>query len=93
LRVVFAVPSFSVVPWLVAERGGIGTLPMSVAARYAPLLDLAIVEPPFRLPSAQLAMIWHERSEADEGQRWFRSALASVARGVAVARPHRNGRT
>lgn len=77
--IALTVPHFSVVPLVVAETGLVATLSRRLAETYAPLLDLELRDPPVDLSRRAVQMIWHRRSDADEGARWFRRLVSDVA--------------
>lgn len=78
-RVARTVPHFLVAPFLVARSDAVVTLSERLAQRLAPVLDLAMLEPPVTLPHYTLAMVWHERQDADPAHRWLRDAMVRAA--------------
>lgn len=78
-RVARAVPHFLVAPFLVARSDAVVTMSERLAQRIAPVLDLAMLEPPVALPHYTLAMVWHERQDADPAHRWLRDAIVRAA--------------
>jgi DNA-binding transcriptional LysR family regulator len=83
-RVAVAVPHFMVAPHLVATSDLILTVAQRVAAVLAEPLGLTILAPPPELALAGfgMAMIWHERSQADPMLKWARELLARVAKSI-----------
>lgn len=79
-NVVLTVPHFSLVPLVVARTGCVATISRRLAETYARVLPLALREPPLSLPARSAQMVWHERTEADEGARFFRALVREVAR-------------
>jgi DNA-binding transcriptional LysR family regulator len=79
-NVVLTVPHFSLVPLVVARTGYVATLSRRLAETYADVLPLCLREPPFSLPARSAQMVWHERTDTDEGARFFRGLLREVAR-------------
>jgi DNA-binding transcriptional LysR family regulator len=79
-RVVVQVPSFLVVPPLLADADLGVTLPRRlvdlVAARWA----VAVLDLPFDMPGFDISQAWHERFRQDPAHAWFRQLVASVAR-------------
>lgn len=79
-NVVVRVPSFLVVPWIVAESDMVATLPRWIAQRFAEALPLDVRPSPIPLEHPPIAMIWHERTEHDPAQRWLRAIGREIAR-------------
>jgi DNA-binding transcriptional LysR family regulator len=46
-----------------------------------PGIDIAYVSPPFALPEMTVAIVWHERSDADPALRWLRDEVATLFEG------------
>lgn len=78
-RIALMLPSYLAVPYVVASTHYVATVPRRVAQTYAAHHQLQMIEPPVRLPAFRLAMFWHERVEADLGNRWLRRQLLEVA--------------
>lgn len=79
-RVVAQVPSFLVVPPLVAGTDLGVTLPRRIVAQLAHRWDLAVLDLPFEMPAFDVSQAWHERFRRDPAHAWFRQLVASVAR-------------
>lgn len=84
--VALVVPSFSVVPFVVHDTGLVATLSRRLALVHARHLSLELLEPPIELGEYGVQMIWHQRSDADDGARFFRGLLEEVV-GAAPATP------
>ncbi|MFZ5482369.1 MAG: LysR family transcriptional regulator [Myxococcota bacterium] len=80
-RTVVIVPTFLVVPHLVATTDLVVTLPERIAVAFAGLLPLAVVPHPLDLPGFTISMVWHERAHADPGHRWLRGLFLEAATG------------
>jgi DNA-binding transcriptional LysR family regulator len=80
-RVVAQVPSFLVVPALIAGSDLGVTLPRRLIAMHAARWDLAVLELPFDMPGFDMSQAWHERLRGDPAHAWFRKLVAGVARG------------
>jgi DNA-binding transcriptional LysR family regulator len=78
-RVALAVPHFLVAPHVLARTDLVLTVAERIARAFAGLLPLRIVEPPLALAGFSMAMLWHERNDADPAQRWFRSVIVEAA--------------
>lgn len=71
-RVSVSVSSFLILPELLSTSDLIAVVP----ERLTPADDSLVVRtPPLNIPGFTKAMIWHGRTEQDEGQRWVRSVL------------------
>lgn len=79
-RTVLVVPNFTAAAAAVAHGDGIAGLLLRFAQAAARVLPLKIVELPFPLPPMEMGMLWHERTEADEGSRYFRALVAEALR-------------
>ena len=65
---------------LVADSDLIATLPMGLAAYFAPRLQLKILPVPIPVPTAVLSVYWHERFHRDSANQWFRNAFIRLFR-------------
>jgi len=79
-NVAVRVPSFLVVPWIVAQSDMVATLPRWIAQRFAEALPLEMRSSPIPLEHPPIALIWHERTEHDPAQRWLRALGREIAR-------------
>jgi len=79
-RVVAQVPSFLVVPPLVAGADIGVTLPRRIVDLLAHRWDLAVLDLPFEMPAFDVSQAWHERFRRDPAHAWFRQLVASVTR-------------
>jgi DNA-binding transcriptional LysR family regulator len=79
-RVVAQVPSFLVVPPLVAGTDLGVTLPRRSVELLARRWELAVLDLPFDMPGFDLSQAWHERFRDDPAHAWFRQLVASIAR-------------
>jgi len=71
-RVSVSVSSFLILPELLVNSDLIAVVP----ERLTPTNDTLVVrKPPVEIPGFTKAMIWHGRTERDQGQRWVRSVL------------------
>lgn len=95
IRVVMLGQSFLTMPYLVAGSDAIATVPALTLHGALEHLPVRVLEPPLRLPVLQGALYWHERTNADPRQRWFRGLVAEVARTISTstaANPARRSR-
>jgi DNA-binding transcriptional LysR family regulator len=86
-RVVLTVPYFFTAALAASHTDCVAGLPDRLARLYTQLLPLKIMSATFPLPRLQTMMVWHERTDADAGARFFRNLIED-----AVKRPSRAGR-
>lgn len=79
-RVRLTVPSFLIAGRVVALSDRVATLPHSVAIRLAEEGAVRLCAAPVGLPEFALAQIWHERTQQDAGQCWFRRVVREAAK-------------
>jgi DNA-binding transcriptional LysR family regulator len=77
-RIALRVPHFTVVPMVLARTDLILTLPARVARVYERQGDFKSLPPPVAMPPAEVAVHWHERFEADPGNRWLRDQVIEL---------------
>lgn len=77
-RVVLSTQHFLLVPQIVERTDVVALVPSRlVSARAA---RLQIIAPPLPIPSFEMAMIWHERSQADAAHAWLREQVELALR-------------
>jgi DNA-binding transcriptional LysR family regulator len=87
-RVAFAAPSALAAAHAVAHTDWFFAAPRETVLRLAESLDLAVLAPPFALPSLRVGLVWHERMQEDPGHRWLRELFARFAtRALTRGRP------
>jgi DNA-binding transcriptional LysR family regulator len=77
-RTVLIVPSFLVVPHVVAATDLVVTLPARFAHTFAALLPLVVLPHPISPPGFTMSAIWHERMDGDPGHRWLRKVVSEA---------------
>jgi DNA-binding transcriptional LysR family regulator len=77
-RIVLRVPHFTVVPMVLERTDLILTLPARVARVYERSGSFKYLPPPLPIPSAEVAVHWHERFDVDPGNRWLREQLIAL---------------
>jgi DNA-binding transcriptional LysR family regulator len=77
-RIVLRVPHFTVVPMVLERTDLILTLPARVARVYERSGAFRSLPPPVPIPSAEVAVHWHERFDVDPGNRWLREQLVEL---------------
>jgi DNA-binding transcriptional LysR family regulator len=71
-HIALRVPHFTVVPMVLERTDLILTLPARVAAVFERRATLKSLPLPIAIAPAEVAVHWHERFEADPGNRWLR---------------------
>ena len=77
-RIALRVPHFTVVPMVLERTDLILTLPARVARVYEKRGNFKSLPPPVPIPPADVGVHWHERFEADPGNRWLREQLVAL---------------
>lgn len=72
------VSHFLNVPTLVANSDLVASLSRRVAEPFAQMLPLQLFEPPLRLRTSRIGMVWHDSLHDDPAQRWLRVAVAEL---------------
>jgi DNA-binding transcriptional LysR family regulator len=66
---------------LVAARTDcVAGLPHRVAETLAAILPIKIASTTFPLPTMQISLVWHDRTDGDPGARFFRRLVADTVR-------------
>lgn len=84
-RVALLVSSLTLIPGVVARSNLLGVVPEHLALHSRETLPLQVLPLPFKVPSVDVSMTWHERMHHDSGHKWLRNTLRDVGR-VLVAR-------
>jgi len=77
-RIALRVPHFTVAPMVLERTDLILTLPARVARVFERRGNLKSLPPPVPIPQAEVAVHWHERFEADPGNRWLRELMGEL---------------
>jgi DNA-binding transcriptional LysR family regulator len=77
-RIALRVPHFTVLPMVLERTDLILTLPARVARVFERRGRLKALLPPVPIPPAEVAVHWHERFEADPGNRWLRAQVIEL---------------
>ncbi len=85
-RISLSLPSYATAAAVASRTNLILTLPEMLAERAAKMFPLAIKRLPLKLPKVTLALIWHQRSDADVVQKWVRQQILSKGTAVAPSR-------
>jgi DNA-binding transcriptional LysR family regulator len=79
-RVSLSLPQFLVAPFVIANTDLVATLASRVARRFAEIgAGIALHEPPIDLPSWQILMMWHRRTDSHAASAWLRDIIGEVA--------------
>ena len=71
-------PYFLIAAMAAAQTDCVAALPDRVAELYVRLLPLKRVAATFPMPAPDAVMVWHERTDADPGARFFRQLVAEA---------------
>ena len=77
-RIALRVPHFTVVPMVLERTDLILTLPARVARVYEKRGSFKALPPPVAIPPADVGVHWHDRFEADAGNRWLRALIVEL---------------
>jgi DNA-binding transcriptional LysR family regulator len=79
-RTALRVPHFLLVPAIIAETDLVAAMDERVVSHFARSLPIQVLEPPLKLPTGSIHMMWHARTHDDPAQKWLRSLVADVAK-------------
>lgn len=82
-RIRTVVPHFLSAGAVVAEGGGVATLPRRIAEQQARQFGLELHNLPIANPSWPLVMAWHQRYDADSESAWLRAQVVEAIAAVA----------
>jgi len=91
-KIAVAVPHFLAAPHIIAETDLVLTMAERIAASFASVLPLKILELPFELPLVRGSMLWHERHSGDPAHAWLRQRLVDMSAQVLTATPWKRRR-
>jgi DNA-binding transcriptional LysR family regulator len=77
-RIALRLSHFTVVPLVLERTDLVCTLPARVARVFERRGKLKSVPPPVPIPVADVAVHWHERFDADQGNRWLRDQVIEL---------------
>lgn len=81
-RICVQVPSFGMMPRILARTDLLATLPLRVANSFVQTLSLQVLPLPFEMPVLPVRAIWHERMHDNNAHRWLRGLLQEVGRAL-----------
>ncbi len=74
-NVALSVPNFTAAAIAAAHTEYIAVVPCRTAEVFSKMLPLKVVKSDFELPSLDIAMFWHARTDTDDGARYFRQMV------------------
>jgi DNA-binding transcriptional LysR family regulator len=77
------VPHYFDVPFAVSHTDLIGNVPAKMAKKFTTTLPLRLFRPPIEMQPFNTVMLWHERTESDLAQAWFRNMLIHLSQSLA----------
>jgi DNA-binding transcriptional LysR family regulator len=86
-RVVLTVNQFATAARVVHESDLLSVLPRSFVPATGLGDGLALRAAPIALPKIEVGMLWHRRHERDPAQRWLRTTVSEVVRGLGIGEP------
>lgn len=86
-RVAVTVPSFAVIPEIIARTDLVALVPRSVAATSPHARALELVEPPLAKLDAKIHLIWHERTQHAPLHAWLREQLVRLTQATLEGEP------
>ena len=81
-RVEVTVPSFHMLPLLVANTGRLATLHARFAEQCLEYAPVRIVKPLFEIPDLVELLQWHKYRDQDPGSLWLRERIIAVAQAM-----------
>lgn len=76
------VPNFLAAVWVAANSELLATVPGLLARRAKRLMPIEVRAFPFELPSLNIGMAWHPRTDADPACRWLREQVVQLSLGA-----------
>jgi DNA-binding transcriptional LysR family regulator len=77
-REVLHTPHFLSIPMTIAMTDLVATVSSDVGEIFARIADLAILEPPYRMPQFDVKQHWHRSQHDDPGNRWMRGLVREL---------------
>ncbi len=85
-KVAITVPYFTTAAMMASRTDCIAGLPSRAAEVLCRILPIKIASATFPLPSMGISITWHERTDADPGERYFRRLVVDAVRGSDAGR-------
>ena len=77
-RILLNTPHYLSIPMTIATTDLIVTVSSDVAEIFARMADLAILEPPFKMPPFDVRQYWHRSQQDDPGNQWLRGLVRDL---------------
>jgi DNA-binding transcriptional LysR family regulator len=77
-RALLNTPHYLSIPMTLAATDLIATVSSDVAAQFARMADLAILEPPFKMPQFDVRQYWHRSQQDDPANLWLRRIVRDL---------------
>lgn len=77
-RILLNTPHYLSIPMTIAMTDLIVTVSRDVAEIFARMADLAILEPPFKMPPFDVRQYWHRSQQDDPGNQWLRGLVRDL---------------
>ena len=77
-RVALRIPHYLAAPAIIAATDLVVTVPRLLSQALGRGYELRTLAPPLSLPRIVVRQFWHERNHYDAGNRWLRSAIATL---------------
>jgi DNA-binding transcriptional LysR family regulator len=84
-NVVATVANFTALMHLVAQSDLVASVGERIAMQMSHLLGLSLHALPLEVSGFTMSMAWHQMTDADAGQRWFRDQLRAVCSDVSAS--------
>jgi DNA-binding transcriptional LysR family regulator len=81
-KVAVRVPYFTTAAMIAARTDCVAGLPGRLAKVLCKTMPVKIVPTTFPLPKMGISLVWHERTDADPGARYFRQLVAEAVGGA-----------
>jgi DNA-binding transcriptional LysR family regulator len=76
------VSHFLNVPPLVANSDYVAAISRRVAEPFAKMLGLRVFEPPIKLKTSRIGMVWHDSLQEDPAHRWLRELIIEICKKI-----------
>lgn len=84
-RAMVTVPYFNLAPYILVNTDLIFTISKHFANFYANLLPLTVCPCPVDYPRMEFYLLWHARSQKDDGHRWLRQVLSRASQKLNIS--------
>lgn len=84
-RVRLLVASLTLLPGIVARTDMLAVVSEQLALSLQESIPIQTLTLPFKVPSVDVSMLWHERLHHDPGHKWLRTAVRDIGRRLGAA--------